>query len=151
MKGHILTVVLVSVMAILSLPAEDHWTETEPGGPLFASISPSDNQAVMLPTDETTTSDANLHSRPVMFVENAGQWDDDARFQVWGGPAGTMWLAEDAIWITVLEQGQEETGRLGTIPEGQEDAQALPVCWLAAGLEIAGMLALPSRLRGSVR
>ena len=48
MKGHILTVVLVSVMAILSLPADDHWTETEPGGPLLASISPSDNQAVML-------------------------------------------------------------------------------------------------------
>ncbi len=35
----------------------------------------------------------------VMFVENAGQWDEGARFQVWGGPAGTMWLAEDAIWI----------------------------------------------------
>ena len=111
MKGHILTVVLVSVMAILSLPAEDHWTETEPGGPLFASISPSDNQTVMLPTDETTTSDANLHSSPVMFVENADQWDDDARFQVWGGPAGTMWLAEDALWITMLEPG--ETRRQG--------------------------------------
>ncbi len=124
MKGHILTVVLVSVMAILSLPAEDHWTEAEPGGPLFASISPSDNQAVMLPTDETTTSDVNLHSSPVMFIENAGQWDDGARFQVWGGPAGTMWLAEDAIWITMLEQGQEEMGRLGTIPQGQVDKVA---------------------------
>ena len=41
----------------------------------------------------------------MMFVENAGQWDEGARFQVWGGPAGTMWLAEDAIWITVLEPG----------------------------------------------
>ena len=42
----------------------------------------------------------SYHS-PVMFVENAGQWDEDARFQVWGGPAGTVWLAEDAIWIVV--------------------------------------------------
>ncbi|MEI2688930.1 MAG: hypothetical protein V9H69_04160 [Anaerolineae bacterium] len=51
----------------------------------------------------------DFNSSPVMFIENAGQWDDGARFQVWGGPAGTMWLAEDAIWITVLEA--EETSR----------------------------------------
>ena len=38
----------------------------------------------------------------MLFVENAGQWPDAARFQVWGGP-GTMWLAEDAIWITLLD------------------------------------------------
>jgi hypothetical protein len=37
----------------------------------------------------------------VLFVENAGQWDPGARFQVWGGPAGTVWLAQDAIWIVV--------------------------------------------------
>ncbi len=36
----------------------------------------------------------------ILFVENAGQWPDAARFRVWGGP-GTMWLAKDAIWITV--------------------------------------------------
>ena len=46
---------------------------------------------------------AALHSSPIMFIENAGQWDDRAKFQVWGGSAGTMWLAEDGIWITVLE------------------------------------------------
>ena len=36
-----------------------------------------------------------------LFVENAGQWPDAARFQVWGSPAGvgTTWLADDAIWI----------------------------------------------------
>ena len=44
-----------------------------------------------------------FRSSPVMFIENAGQWDDRAKFQVWGGTDGTMWLAEDAIWITVME------------------------------------------------
>ena len=37
----------------------------------------------------------------MLFVENAGQWPDAARFQVWGG-TGTTWLAEDAIWITMV-------------------------------------------------
>jgi hypothetical protein len=37
----------------------------------------------------------------VLFIENAGQWDPGARFQVWGGPAGTVWLAQDAIWVVV--------------------------------------------------
>ena len=39
----------------------------------------------------------------MLFVENAGQWPDDARFQVWGGPS-TMWLADDAIWITMVAE-----------------------------------------------
>jgi hypothetical protein len=43
-----------------------------------------------------------FRSSPVMFIENAGQWDARARFQVRGGHE-TMWLAEDAIWITVVE------------------------------------------------
>ena len=41
----------------------------------------------------------------MLFVENAGQWPAAAGFQVWGGP-GTIWLAEDAIWITLVEKGQ---------------------------------------------
>lgn len=42
---------------------------------------------------------------PVLFVENAGQWPDEVRFQVWGSPfcAGAIWLADDAIWVTILE------------------------------------------------
>lgn len=53
---------------------------------------------------------AGLVISPVLFVENVGQWDDGARFQVWGGPAGTMWLADDAIWITVIEASEGERG-----------------------------------------
>jgi hypothetical protein len=40
----------------------------------------------------------------VLFIENAGQWPADARFQVWGGP-GTLWLAQDALWLTVVARG----------------------------------------------
>ena len=46
---------------------------------------------------------AALRSSPVMFIENVGQFDEHARFQVRGG-MGNMWLAEDAIWVTVLEK-----------------------------------------------
>ncbi len=45
----------------------------------------------------------------LLFIENAGQFDPAARFQVWGG-AGTVWLAEDAIWLTVVEPGDRDQG-----------------------------------------
>jgi hypothetical protein len=45
----------------------------------------------------------------VLFVENVGQFAEGARFQVWGGEY-TMWLAEDAIWITVLERPGPQAG-----------------------------------------
>jgi hypothetical protein len=39
----------------------------------------------------------------VLFVENVGQFDPGARFQVLGSDR-TLWLADDALWITLLEQ-----------------------------------------------
>ena len=42
-----------------------------------------------------------MNSSPVMFIENTGQFGDGARFQVRGGN-GPIWLAEDALWVTVL-------------------------------------------------
>jgi hypothetical protein len=46
-----------------------------------------------------------------MFIENSGQWPENARYQVWGSPlgVGTTWLAQDAIWITVVKWGGVET------------------------------------------
>ena len=49
-----------------------------------------------------------LPLQPGMFIENVGQWDDGARFQVRGGD-GTMWLAEDAIWLTVVERPADDS------------------------------------------
>jgi len=44
-----------------------------------------------------------LHSSPVMFIQNVGQFDERALFQVQGGDK-TIWLTEDGIWVTVLEK-----------------------------------------------
>ena len=46
--------------------------------------------------------EAALDSAPLMFIENVGQFDPRARFQVRGGER-TIWLAEDALWVTALE------------------------------------------------
>ena len=56
---------------------------------------------------------AALRSAPLMFIENVGQFpappggtgDQRARFQVRGGDA-TLYLAEGALWFTVLERPQ---------------------------------------------
>ena len=47
-------------------------------------------------------------SSPLLFIENAGQFADGARFQARGGDR-TLWLADDAIWVTAVEQ-QTESG-----------------------------------------
>jgi hypothetical protein len=43
-----------------------------------------------------------VKASPVMFIQNVGQFADGARFQVRGGDR-TIWLAEDALWVTVVE------------------------------------------------
>jgi hypothetical protein len=57
-----------------------------------------------------------------MFIENAGQFDPRARFQARGG-SGTLWLAEDALWLTLLEPSQEDER---ADPRGLEDFGGLP-------------------------
>ena len=42
----------------------------------------------------------------LLFVENVGQFHPDARFQVRGAGA-TLWLAEDALWITLAAPPDE--------------------------------------------
>lgn len=74
---------------------------------LVAALLPLANiasQAAPLsgPLGRQTETSSEIRSAPIMFIENVDQFDEHARFQVWGG-LGTMWLAEDAIWITVLE------------------------------------------------
>lgn len=46
----------------------------------------------------------------LMFIKNVGQFADDARFQVRGSDR-TIWLAEDAIWVTILEPAGPTTRR----------------------------------------
>ena len=57
---------------------------------------PSESEILYL-TEETAFSN-------VMFIENMGQWDERAAFQVWGGPGDVMWIAKDgSIWLTLVE------------------------------------------------
>lgn len=96
---HRILTCLIGLMAILS--ATD---------PMLAAQPPSQPVAIAsaaVPT-EAAVSKA-LHLSPILFIENVGQWDAAARFQVRGG-ASTMWLSENAIWLTVVEQSADEAG-----------------------------------------
>ena len=55
---------------------------------------------------------AALEAAPLTFIENVGQFDERARFQV-RGANGTMWLTEEALWITVFEESGAETEGAG--------------------------------------
>ncbi len=78
---------------------------------LSASPSAATAQPQSSATSPTDTS--------LLFIENAGQFDKQARFQVRGGN-GTMWLAEDALWLTLLVPG---TATLDELPYGKEQAE----------------------------
>ena len=67
--------------------------------PGTAQVEPSDSVPVV--TDSAAIAPA-IQTSPVMFIENVGQFNNAARFQV-SGADRTIWLAEDAIWVTILE------------------------------------------------
>ncbi|MCZ7573674.1 MAG: SBBP repeat-containing protein [Ardenticatenaceae bacterium] len=76
------------------------------------------------PAPDRTRVEAVSERATVMFIENAGQFAEGARFRVWGGGAGAVWLAEDALWLTVLEQPDAQMGRQG---DRQPFSASLPV------------------------
>ena len=76
--------------------------------------------SVVLPADRARVS-AELQSTSVMFIENVGQFAEGARFQAHGGDR-TIWLAEEAVWITVLEKPGK-----GTEGQGDGEAFATPI------------------------
>jgi len=53
-----------------------------------------------------------LNSSPVMFIENAGQLDVETRFQV-QSKNGTINFAENAIWVTMLDQTPQSQNKSG--------------------------------------
>jgi Beta-propeller repeat len=58
---------------------------------------------------------AALKSAPVMFVENVGQFGAGTRFQV-RSANGTVYLADDALWFTILEKPKPEASSKQTPP-----------------------------------
>lgn len=74
-----------------------------------SSILGDTSSSLVIPSSDCTHVSTMLSSSPVMFIENVGQFADGARFQVRGGDR-TIWLGEDAIWVTVLEKPDQATG-----------------------------------------
>jgi hypothetical protein len=100
MKARLFTVFILAVS--LTAPA------LVPGGarPLAAQSRP----AAPAPVPDHARVSAALRSTPLMFIENVGQFDQHARFQVRGDHA-TLWLAEDGLWATVAEGVNPSTPR----------------------------------------
>lgn len=68
-------------------------------------------QQAATPLDRAATAQAPAGA---LFVENMGQFADSARFRVSGGDR-TIWLADDGLWVTLVEQPEataEMTPRL---------------------------------------
>jgi hypothetical protein len=87
MKTHRLPAVLLIVALVLSAASTSAVAQ-----PLVRV------EGEVIPTDGESPAGPAL----ALFIENVGQFNEQARFQVWGGGA-TLWLAEDAIWLTLLE------------------------------------------------
>ena len=93
MKAKTLTV--ITLLAVLALTLS---------GP--ATVSVGAGQAPVEPAAPLARSAGEgpgVRASPGMFIQNIGQFADGARFQVRGGDR-TIWLAEDAIWVTVVEE-----------------------------------------------
>jgi hypothetical protein len=56
--------------------------------------------------EQNATSPAENDTPSIMFVENVGQFDEGARFQA-KSEWGTMYLANNAVWITLLKTSPE--------------------------------------------
>jgi len=84
-------------------------------GPVTKAATPETNKPIMSSPDDESKAIINapatehvneaLQSAPLMFIENVGQFDDEARFQL-RGANGTLWLTEDGLWVTVLEKSR---------------------------------------------
>ena len=70
---------------------------------LALSASARAPAAPSLPPDPAQVR-AALQGAPLLFIQNAGQFAPQARFQVRGGlGGGSLWLADDALWITLVK------------------------------------------------
>ncbi len=61
---------------------------------------------------------------PIFFIENTGQFADGVRFQAWAGPG--LWLADDALWITVAGRGEASPVDLTADQMPRTDERFLP-------------------------
>jgi len=116
MKARLFTVfVLVVSIALLASfmlgGAQPTIAQSQSAAPIVLALSPAPSSVAgpilssvegPAPAPDRAQVAQALRSAPVIFIENVGQFPDGAHFQVRGG-SGTIWLAEDAIWITLAE------------------------------------------------
>ena len=70
--------------------------------PSVAYSAPSPDSGSPPVQDRATVSQA-LTDSSLFFVENQGQFDGAARFKVQAG-GQTLWLAADALWLTLIDK-----------------------------------------------
>jgi murein DD-endopeptidase MepM/ murein hydrolase activator NlpD len=75
-------------------------------GTAAVTVQPVDLSGPAGALELTPTMQLTLSS--VIFIENVGQFPDHLRFQVRGAAGGGIWLAPDAIWLTLLASQPEE-------------------------------------------
>lgn len=61
----------------------------------------------------------------VVFIENAGQFPDGARFQMIGAN-GTLWLADEALWLAMTRPEPDGAIGPGDVLPGQSDQDFSP-------------------------
>ncbi|MDO8671744.1 MAG: hypothetical protein Q7O66_10000, partial [Dehalococcoidia bacterium] len=93
------------IISLISFPSP-------PSAPSTYAQNRSAQTDISTPTDDKSRVAAALQSSPVMFIENVGQFDEGARFQVRGSDS-TVYLANDAIWFTLQERPQKEKSSTG--------------------------------------
>ena len=110
---------------------------SEPSQPV-ALLSPVPTQApVDVPAPEAAlelTPTSQLTLSAVIWIENVGQFPEDVRYQVRSSSGGGLWLATDALWMTLLGPEQDQ---MGLLPE------PLPATGVAAGAPAAAADAQP--------
>ena len=73
--------------------------------PIYSHSKPQTAQRP--PKADSVSSLQTQETEPLAFIENVGQFDPRALFQVRGGDA-TIYLAEDAIWFTYIDLQEQQ-------------------------------------------
>ena len=101
-------------------------TVTETPEPTLAdTVLPLASPTTWPPLSPEAEATQSAASADVMFIENQGQFDNRALFQV-DGTEGAIHLTGEAIWLTLLEEPPVAATQAGPPPEGQV-APATPV------------------------
>jgi hypothetical protein len=93
------SLILLSFIVAMAFSLPGEVSPTSAQGQLGSSSVP-DRVSDRIPTA------AEPQNASTMFIENVGQFDDGARFQVRGG-ASTLWLSENGLWMSLVEKPQK--------------------------------------------